>query len=320
MFNNKKLLVFGGTGQTGSYLCEVALTSGFSVCSASRDYASANILIHQKLGIDSLVEYFSVDYSNSNSISRLISRVCPTHVAFLGGQTSVGLSFEQPQETMQSNYNIVLCILECIKELNPSIRFFHASSSEVFGSSEFGTSFTENSPHFPLSPYAVAKSAASNIVRIYREAYGLAVFNGYLSNHESIVRSPRFILSGLLGSIDSIKAGKQARVVLGSLDVFRDWGWAPEYADAIFQLIVSDCTDDAIIATGVTTNLHDIVSSILSFSGLDESYLDYSPSISRPLELKCSCLDPSLIYDKIRWKAKTTGLQVARNLAERRLH
>jgi GDPmannose 4,6-dehydratase len=316
----KKLLVFGGTGQTGSYLCSAALTSGFNVYCASRDIQSANISIHDRLNIADSVCYESVDYSNSASISRLISRISPTHIAFLGGQTSVGLSFDQPSETMMSNYNSVLYILECLRELNSSIRFFHASSSEVFGSSPLGTKFNESSPHCPLSPYAVAKSSATNVVRIYREAYGLPAFSGFLSNHESIVRSPRFILSSLLLSIDNFKAGRIKKISLGSLNVLRDWGWAPEYADAILNLLSSDLAEDLIIATGKTTNLRDIVLSMLNLSGLDESCIELSQKIKRPLELTCSSLDPALIFNKLGWKASTSGIQVAQKLVSRQLY
>lgn len=320
MLQPKKLLVFGGTGQTGSYLCSAALRLGLSVYCVSRDIQSANISIHQQLSIADSLNYESVDYSNSSSISRLISKISPTYIAFLGGQTSVGLSFDQPSETMMSNYHSVLLILETLRELNSPIRFFHASSSEVFGSSAPGTKFSEGSPHCPLSPYAVAKSAATNVVKIYREAYGLPVLSGFLSNHESIVRSPRFILSSLLVSIDKLKAGKLRKITLGSLNVWRDWGWAPEYADAILSLLVSDIVEDLIIATGKTVNLQDIVLSMLSLSGLDESCIEHSEQIKRPLELKSSSLDPALISDRIGWKACTSGIQVAQNLVSRKLY
>lgn len=319
MTENNKILIFGGTGQTGSYLCSSALTAGLEVFCASRDIESANMSIHHRLGINQSIQYCSVDYSNSSSVSRLISHVSPAYIAFLGGQTSVGLSFEQPSETMASNYTSVLFILESIREINPLIRFFHASSSDVFGSAPSGISFNEMSSHSPLSPYAVAKSSATDIVRIYREAYNLPVFSGYLSNHESVVRSRRFILSSLLHSIDNVKAGKADKITLGSLEVLRDWGWAPEYAMAILKLLLSDVTTDLVIATGKTTSLRDIVRSVVEFAGLDYSCVECSPKLARPLELKSSRLDPSLIYEKVGWRAQVTGIAVAQKIASRDL-
>ena len=229
----------------------------------SRDSQMADITRLERLEIASDVELVSLAPNDFRSVLKVVSRFEPSEIYNLAGQTSVGLSFEQPVECMESISLASLNFLEVIRFLGGKIRFFSASSSECFGDiSPKDEPANEGSPFKPRSPYAVAKASAFWQVASYREAYNIFACSGILANHESPLRPNRFVTQKIINGVINIKAGRAKSLQLGNLDVWRDWGWAPDYVKAMALMLKSDKPNDYIIASGTTQSLQDFVSAI----------------------------------------------------------
>src|SRR5882724_6356247 len=242
----KKALICGVSGQDGAYLAQLLLTKGYEVYGTSRDASARSFGGLVSLGIAEKVKLHSMALNDFHSVMCVLREVNPDEIYNLAGQTSVGLSFEQPVETIESVLIGTLNILEAIRFQTKSIRFYNAGSSECFG--DLSDSIAdENTPFCPRSPYAIAKSAAIWEVANYREAYGLHACSGILFNHESPLRPERFVTKKIVAAACRIANGGNERLNLGNIAIERDWGWAPEYVEAMWLMIQQEAPDDYVI-------------------------------------------------------------------------
>ncbi len=301
--SNKVALICGIRGQDGSYLAEFLLNKGYEVWGTSRDIGSGNFNNLSFLGIQDKVHLISMNTTDFISVFRVINEISPDEVYNLSGQSSVGLSFDQPKETIESIVLGMLNILEAVRESKKIVRIYHAGSSECFGNTK-NKPANENTPFDPLSPYAIAKTTASMLVKNYRSAYGMHVSNGILFNHESVLRPERFVTQKILHTAKKIYEGSSEKLSLGRIDIARDWGWAPEYVEAMWIMLQQDKSDDYVIATGVTTTLEDFVSQVFGFYNLDwKDHVSHSKALVRPLDILNSYADPSKAEKLLGWSA-----------------
>jgi GDPmannose 4,6-dehydratase len=243
-------------------------------------------------------------------VLKVVSGTEPDEIYNLAGQTSVGLSFEQPVECMESISVATLNLLEVIRYLGEGIRFFSAGSSECFGDSGEKPA-TEDTPLHPRSPYAVAKAASFWQVSTYREAYGMFACTGILANHESPLRPKRFVTQKVIEGVKSIKAGLLEKLRLGNLEVWRDWGWAPDYVKAMHLMLQAEKPRDYLIASGATTSLRDFVQSAFDVAGLEiDNYLESDDFFKRPADLSYSAVDPSSIKRDLGWSSSRSTQEI----------
>jgi len=242
-----------------------------------------------------------------------MTSVEPTEVYNLAGQSSVALSFELPVETFESVSVGTINVLECLRLLKAPIRFFQAVSSECFGNTNGPA--TEDSPLRPRSPYAMAKAASFWANSIYREAYGLHVCSGILSNHESPLRPKRFVTRKVLAAAIRIAQGSKERLVLGNLAIRRDWGWAPEYIDAIWRMMRQDAPGDFVIGTGRTSSLDEFVGAVFAALDMDwKKFVDTDDALLRASEVMQTELDPGKAARELGWRANSSMAEVAKKL------
>jgi GDPmannose 4,6-dehydratase len=308
----KTALISGISGQDGAYLANLLLKKGYRVVGTSRDaHVSTFGNLHQ-LGIFDRVERLSMVLTDFRSTLQTLDRVKPDEVYNLAGQSSVSLSFEQPVETMESISLGTMNLLESIRFLGKNIKLYNASSSDCFGDTETSAA-TEETPFRPRSPYGVAKAAAHWAIVNYRQSYGLYAANGILFNHESPLRPNRYVTKKIVAGVCRIKAGLQKHLELGALTIQRDWGWAPEYVDAMWRILQSEEAEDFVIATGVTSSLEEFVK--IAFGELDLDWRDHvqlDNAYGRPSDISRSRANPSKAHAKLDWKAGYTMPDVVR--------
>ena len=305
-------LICGISGQDGAYLSKLLLAKGYRVAGTSRDEQMSGFGNLDRLGIRNQVELASMAINDFRSVLQVIARFKPDEIYNLAGQSSVGLSFDQPVETLESISVGTLNVLEGIRFLNPEIRLYNASSGECFGDTG-GKPADEDAPFRPRSPYAVAKAAAFWEVANYREAYGLFACSGILFNHESPLRPERFVTQKIVRAACRIAMGSKERLQLGNIDIQRDWGWAPEYVDAMWRMMQQSAAQDFVIATGETRPLADFVNEAFSATGLDwRDHVDSNPELMRPTDLRASHADTWKAMTILGWRATTKMAEVAR--------
>ena len=299
-----KALIAGATGQDGAYLAAHLLALGHEVVGTTRDAGSADTGRLRALGIDGRLKLVSMLPSDYRSVLRTLAQHRPDHIYFLAGQTSVGLSFDQPVEAIESIATGTLNVLEAIRFVNPEIRLFNAGSSECFG--DTGTTHaSEQTPFRPLSPYAVAKVTAQNLVTNYRIAYGLYACTGILFNHESPLRPDRFVTQKIVRGAHAVAAGKAKQLSLGNLDISRDWGWAPEYVTVMAKMLTPDSPTDLVIATGRSVSLSYFVERAFRNFKLDwREFVQVDDALRRPSDIHYGAGDPSLAAQVLGWRAQ----------------
>ena len=301
----KKALIIGITGQDGAYLAKHLLDKGYEVTGSSRDVMASSFANLQTLGIRDKVKLVSVSINDFRSVFNAIQSFNPDEIYNLAGQTSVGLSFDQPVEAIESIAIGTLNILEVIRLQNRPVRFYNAGSSECFGDTG-NTPANEQTPFAPRSPYAVAKSTAKWLINSYRESYGLYACTGILFNHESPLRPERFVTQKIIAGAAKIKAGQLSKLQLGNLDISRDWGWAPEYVQAMWLMMQLDKPDDFVIATGRQESLKYFVSKAFEYFDLDwQKYVEIEPSFFRPNEIVSSVGNPQKAIEVLGWSKPT---------------
>lgn len=312
----KRALICGVSGQDGAYLAQLLLDKGYEVWGTSRDAQVAGFANLALIGIKERVNLLSMAPNDFRSVLTVLARSEPDEIYNLAGQSSVGLSFEQPAETLESITLGTLNLLEGIRFLDKPIKFYHAASSECFG--DIGSQIaTEETPFRPRSPYGVAKSSAHWLVANYREAYGIYACNGILFNHESPLRPERFVTKKIVSAACRIAQGSKEKLTLGRLDIVRDWGWAPEYVDAMWSMLQQETPDDYIIATGEANSLQEFVAEAFAAVGLDwHDNVKSDPALFRPTDLARSqgCADKAL--RKFGWKAKFKMHDVVHKMIE----
>ena len=298
-------LIFGISGQDGSFLAKHLLSSGWVVHGASRDAELNSFRNLDRLGIRDQVQVQSANPTDFRSVIEILQRIRPDHIYNLGGQTSVGLSFKQPIETHESILIANLNILEAIRFLNRPVRFYNAASSECFGDTGVEGA-DENTPFRPRSPYAVAKASAFWAVANYREAYGLHAVSGILFNHESPLRPERFVTQKIVYAAARIALGiDRGPVRLGNLDVSRDWGWAEDYVEAIHLMLSCETPEDMVIATGESTTLKTFTAEAFAAFNLDwKEHVVVDPRFIRPADITTSVGRPDKASERLGWRAK----------------
>lgn len=314
---NKTALICGVSGQDGAWLALFLSRKGYTVWGTSRDVLGNSFENLIKLGIEKKIKKLSMDPENFHSVCNVLRKIVPDEIYFLTGQSSVGLSFEQPAETIQSITMGTLNVLEACRLMKNEIRLYHAGSSECFGDVTNLKAADENTIFQPRSPYAVAKASTFWLVNNYREAYSLFACTGLLFNHESSLRPDRFVTKKIVNGAKSIAQGFGEKLILGRLDIARDWGWAPEYVEAMWLMLQREHPEDFVIATGKTHTLKDFVSE--AFQAFDLDWRDHviqDPSLFRPTDLVMSHANPSKAEKLLGWKAKSYMTDVVRNLIE----
>ena len=301
----KRALICGVSGQDGAYLARFLLGKGYQVWGTSRDAQVANFGNLKALGISDQVTQLSMAQTDFRSVLNSLIVSEPDEVYFLSGQSSVGLSFDQPAETMESMSLGALNLLEAVRFVGKPIKIYHASSCECFG--DVGNHrATEETPFRPRSPYGVAKASAHWLVTNYREAYGLFACNGILFNHESPLRPARFVTKKIVSTACRIADGAKEKLTLGRLDIVRDWGWAPEYVEAMWRMLQAEIPDDYVIATGHSDTLSNFVS--IAFESVDLDWRKFvvsDSSLYRPLDITFSAGNPGKANKILDWRATT---------------
>ena len=312
----KTALICGVGGQDGAYLAQFLFTRGYRVIGTSRDAQSGRHHNLATLGIDGQIGIESMALNDFRSVLQVLSRIRPNEIYNLAGQSSVSLSFEQPVETLESISNGTLNLLEGIRFLDPSIRLYSAGSSECFGNTGH-TPADENTPFRPRSPYAVAKACAANLVANYRESDQLFACTGLLFNHESPLRPRRFVTRKIVEAAYRIHAGLESHVTLGNLSISRDWGWAPDYVEAMWMLLQRESPLDAVIATGRTVSLEYFVKSAFGYFELDwEQHVLQDKALLRPSDISYSAANTSLAMAELGWTARHSVDDVVRNMCK----
>jgi GDPmannose 4,6-dehydratase len=299
----KKALIIGISGQDGAYLAEFLLGKGYEVHGTSRDHEVGTFRNLERLGIKERVILASMVTSDFRSVLTALQKAEPDEIYNLAGQTSVGMSFTYPVETFDSILIGTMNLLECVRLLGRPVKLYNAGSSEVFGNTPEPA--METTPFHPRSPYATAKAAAHYAVTNYREAYNLFAATGILFNHESPLRPERFVTRKIVSAAVRIANGSGEKLHLGNLEVHRDWGWAPEYVEAMWRILRHDQPEDFVIATGRMHSLAKFVDKAFAAVGLDpREHVTSDCALLRPLDLTHSVGNPSKARNLLGWEAK----------------
>jgi GDPmannose 4,6-dehydratase len=312
-------LVCGIGGQDGAYLAAHLLALGYEVVGTSRDAQAGRFAGLEALGVRDRVAVVSMSLVDFRSTLQTLKRAQPDEIYNLAGQTSVGLSFDQPVETFESIVVGTINLLEAIRLLERPVRLYSAGSSEMFGSTGEEPAGEETVLR-PRSPYGIAKATAFWQIAQYRAAYGIAAATGILFNHESPLRPERFVTQKIVAAACRIAGGEQDTLRLGDLSVHRDWGWAPEYVVAMHKMLQQDELEDFVIATGLTTSLEDFVAAAFAAVGLDwRRHVIRDPALVRPSEIACGRADTRRASERLGWTARFTMPDVVRMMVEARL-
>lgn len=315
----KRALICGISGQDGTYLSKRLLDRGYEVWGSSRDAELTSFDNLHRLGLYDSVRLVSFNLRDTGSAIGLLRRIHPDEVFSLAGQSSVGLSFEQPVETIESIALGTLSLLEAIRISDPGIRFYNAGSTECFG--DTGNRVANESTQFhPRSPYAVAKASAYWTVANYREAYGMFACTGILSNHDSPLRPKRFVTRKIIHAVASMALGRDTKLSLGNLEIERDWGWAPDYVEAIAMMLEQPTACDYIIATGQSHTLIQFVETAFNLIGKDwHDFVSIDENLMRPTDILRNQVDPTKAESCLGWKAQNGMEQVIRLMLESEL-
>ena len=316
----KKALITGITGQDGSYLAELLLAKGYEVHGMVRRSSSPNTsriahLVADESIVESQFFLHSGDLGDSSRIVELMESIVPDEVYNLAAQSDVGASFEGPQNTGDVTALGTLRLLEAVRRVGLGTKFYQASSSEMFGASP--PPQDESTPFYPRSPYGAAKVYSYWITKNYRESYGMFAVNGILFNHESPRRGETFVTRKITHAVARILAGSQKILDLGNLDAVRDWGYAPEYVEAMWRMLQTDIPDDFVVATGTRYSIRDFLGFAFEHVGLNwEDYVRVDPRFIRPAEVDALVGDSSKMLTATGWKAQVLPPELAKIMVD----
>ena len=311
----KKAFICGISGQDGAYLADFLLGRGYRVTGSSRDAQVSSFANLERLNLRHRVEVESMALTDFRSVLQALIKVEADEVYNLAGQSSVGLSFQQPVETMESIGIGTLNLLEAIRFLGRPIKLYNASSGECFG--DIPDAADETTPFRPRSPYAVAKAAAFWEVANYREAYRLFACSGILFNHESPLRPARFVTKKIVTAACRIAAGSQEKLRLGNIAIQRDWGWAPEYVEAMWLMLQQENPGDYVIATGESHSLEEFVAAAFAQVGLQwRDHVVIDPELFRPTDIAVSRGNPQKAAGALGWRARYRMPEVVRLMCQ----
>lgn len=317
----KKALITGITGQDGSYLAELLLQKGYEVHGLIRRASTFNTSRIDHLFQDPSISGVRLflhfgDLSDSLSLTRLIDRLNPDEIYNLGAQSHVRVSFDIPENTGDITALGTIRLLEAIREAKVQARFYQASSSEMFGKVQ-EVPQTERTPFWPRSPYAVAKVYGYWATVNYRESYGMHATNGILFNHESPRRGETFVTRKITRAVAAIKHGLQKELYLGNLDAKRDWGYAPEYVEAMWLMLQQETSDDYVVATGETHTIREFLEEAFGHVDLDwQEFVKYDARYERPAEVDLLVGDASKAKRQIDWEPKVRFKELVRIMVD----
>ncbi|RYC68540.1 MULTISPECIES: GDP-mannose 4,6-dehydratase [Spirosoma] len=312
----KRALICGVSGQDGAYLARLLVEKGYEVYGGSRDAQMATFRNLTRLGIHQDIKVLSISVVDFRSVLQTLLKVKPDEVYNLAGQSSVGLSFEQPVETLESISVGTLNLLEAIRFSGLPIRFYNAGSSECFGDTGKEAA-NELTPFRPRSPYGVAKAAAFWQVANYREAYQLHASTGILFNHESPLRPERFVTQKIVKAACRIANGSTEILTLGNIDIARDWGWAPDYVEAMWAMLQQDQADDYVIATGQTNKLRAFIDVVFQAVGLNwQNHVRVDPDLFRLTDIAEGYANADKAQKKLKWAAHHTMKEVGKLMVD----
>ena len=320
----KTAFITGVSGQDGSFLTELLLEKGYAVHGVVR--RSSNIDRPRLDHITSDAEIYGqkfflhyCDLEDTTNLRRIILRVHPDEIYHFAGQSHVGLSFETPESTCDFTAMGTLRLLEIIRDLEPAPRFLNLGSSEIFGR-PLNSPQDETTPMSPVSPYGVAKAFAVQMTKVYRESFGLFACNAICYNHESERRSPAFVTRKIVRAAAEILKDPRAKLHLGRLDTERDWGYAPEYVDAMWRILQLQQPDDVVLATGRLTSVQAFLGYAFQHAGLDwRDHVVMDERLIRPAEPHRLVGDPAKAERLLGWRATTTAVELARRMVEAEL-
>ena len=312
----KRALIIGITGQDGAYLAQLLLEKGYQVYGGYRRSANTNYESLRYLNIFERVQMLPLELLEISNIIRVLEHCEPDEVYNLGAQSFVGISFEQPLLTSDVTALGTLRVLEAIRTVNPKIRFYQASSSEMFGMAT-EVPQRETTRFYPRSPYAVSKVFAHHSTVNYRESYGIFGCCGILFNHESPLRGPEFVTRKITRAVAAIRAGKMRLLYLGNLDARRDWGYAPEYVEMMWKMLQQKTPDDYVIATGEAHTVRDFAEAAFGIVGLDwRKHVRVDRSFKRPAEVARLLGDAGKARRKLQWRARTKFKDLVKIMVE----
>jgi len=317
----KRALITGITGQDGSYLAELLLSKGYEVHGLRRRSSSFNtgridhLLTDFRHDAQAKLFLQYGDLADSTSLVKLLYQLQPDEIYNLGAQSHVHVSFEVPEYTGEITGMGAVRILEAVRQSGIKTRIYQASSSEMFGSTP--PPQNELTRFHPRSPYAAAKVYAHNITVNYRESYGMFACNGILFNHESPRRGENFVTRKITRAVANIHHGLQKKLYLGNLDARRDWGYAPEYVEAMWMMLQQDLPADYVIATGQSHSVEDFVAAAFAAADMDwRDYVEIDPQYIRPAEVDSLIGDSSLAEKHLGWRAKTHTPELVRIMVD----
>ena len=310
-----RALITGINGMDGSHLADLLLEKGYEVYGMERRTSSPNRTNTSHL--EGKITFLQGDLTDQNSLVRCLKESEPNEVYNLGSQSFVGESWNTPEQTSDVTGLGVLRMLEAIREYGKEVRFYQASSSEMFGRMVENPA-TENTPFYPRSPYGVAKLYGHWITKNYRESYDMFACSGILFNHESERRGIEFVTRKITDGVAKIHLGLQDKIILGNLDSYRDWGYSPDYCEAMWLMLQQDTPDDYVIATGETHSIREFLDVAFKHIGITEwdKYVGQDPRFMRPAEVDVLRGDSSKALSELGWKPKTSFRQLVEKMVK----
>jgi len=299
----KRAMITGITGQDGTYLANFLLNKGYDIIGPTRNNSILNIKNLKYLGINNKINFMKIDLLNLSHIVRIIEKNEIDEIYNLAAQSSVGLSFKQPMETLEFNIISTVKLLEAIRIANPKIKFYQASSSEMFGNvKKEKLPINENFPFRPISPYGISKAASHWATVNYREIHNLFAVCGISFNHESVLRNKNFVTKKIINTAVKISLGLADELRLGNIKVYRDWGYAPKYVEAMWLMLQQNNPDDYIISSGEIHSLEEFVVKVFEKLNLNvNKFIKINKSLYRPNDLEINYGDNSKAKNKLNW-------------------
>lgn len=314
----KVALIFGVTGQDGSYLAYELIKKNYDIIGITKNRKTQNL---KRLNIINKIKLIEFDYRNYSKLIQIFKKKNFNEIYFLAGETSVKKSEFVPYESVASNTMVCLYILEYIRSQKRKIKFFNASSGEIFGGVKTNKKkSSENSPYEPKSFYALSKVISLEIIKSYRNQFNIWACSGIFFNHESPLRSKGFVVKKIIDKAKLIKRNKKLKLNIGNIHISRDWGWAPDYVDAIIKIIRRNNPSDFVISTGRSTKLKKVIKIVFSYYGLDyKKFTKVNKKFFRKNEILNSIGNSNKAKKVLSWKSKTNIEKILKNIIEERL-
>ena len=320
MKQKKKALIFGVSGQDGSYLSRFLVSKKNQVYGTTRNNNKRNLKNLISLEIANKVKIFKCDIKNFYQVKKIIQKIKPHKIFYLCGQSSVTGSYTNPAESFKSNTLGLLNILETVKESNRKIKVFNAVSGQIYGNRKKNI-YNEKSYIEPQSPYGVSKASSFWLTKIFREWYGVKCCSGILFNHESPLRSDEFVTKKIINNCKLIKKGKLKYLYMGDINIYRDWGWAPEYVEAMYLMLKQKNPKDLVIGSGKRHSLKNFIYEVFRLLKIPRKHLKANTKkFMRKNDIRSYRADPRLAKKILNWKAKTTFKKIIYKMVMKQLY